>query len=48
MSKGIVVSEGDAFSVTDAVPQGLRIAFGGTNDRELERALKEIFAETAD
>lgn len=48
MSKGVVVSGGDAFAVTDAVPQGLRIAFGGTNDSELERALMEISAEFAD
>ncbi len=45
MSKGIMVSGGDAFAVTDAVPQGLRIAFGGINDLELERALKEISSE---
>jgi DNA-binding transcriptional MocR family regulator len=48
MSKGIVVSGGDAFAVTEAVPQGLRIAFGGTDDFELERALMEISAEFAD
>lgn len=48
MSKGVVVSGGDAFAVTDAVPQGLRIAFGGTKDSELERALMEISTEFAD
>lgn len=48
MSKGVVVSGGDAFAVTDAVPQGLRIAFGGTTDSELERALMEISMAFAD
>lgn len=48
MSKGVVVSGGDAFAVSDAVPQGLRIAFGGTNESELEGALVKIHSEFRD
>jgi len=45
ISKGVVVSDGAAFSVTDTIPQGLRIAFGGTSDSDLQAALIKINQE---
>ncbi|MFK5977945.1 MAG: PLP-dependent aminotransferase family protein [Rhizobiaceae bacterium] len=40
--KGVSVSTGEPFSVTDAVPQALRIAFGGISKNELIPAFEKV------
>lgn len=45
--KGIAVSSATPYSVSDAVPQALRIAFGGVSDEELKFSLEEIRSEFA-
>ncbi|SDX21455.1 transcriptional regulator, GntR family [Aidingimonas halophila] len=39
IAKGFAVSGGSAFAVTEAVPQALRVAFGGVKEDQLRKAL---------
>lgn len=45
INKGFAVSGGDAFAVTEAVPQALRVAFGGVKVDQLRRALDSVREE---
>ena len=45
IAKGFAVSGGSAFAVTEAVPQALRVAFGGVKEEQLRKALNCVREE---
>ncbi|WP_437882175.1 PLP-dependent aminotransferase family protein [Pseudomonas sp. LRF_L74] len=44
-AQGIAVSSGDPFSVTEAAPQALRIAFGGIPKQQLRNAFEIVYEQ---